>query len=721
MSRLPEVERAARERVVRPLFVDPGGTVLRRSVRVAVLGTSAFVVLGRILHLDAVAAAALFAIIALDGFTDFWGPPLRRFGRYVGAGLAGACMFPLVAVVRPSVPLLLVTTAAVTFGVYFLGVLGGPYFAARFPVMIAFLYAATALPEGAASVDDVVGWLLGTVAAAVASAAFWPAHRRYPIRSLLSDLAAASAAVLRTDDPADREHLRDAADELRSVSVSRRLRTGAVAVPDRILAECVHQAERLVAVIAVLATDRSVAAPEDLVLLAETAATLDAVAGAIDGSRRSVTRRPPIPCGRLRRAVVDHVAAGERRLAPLAATADDVELVARSTEFRLVAVAALELADLAEAWRAGGRTPTGPVAEPFVESGPVDSLRRHARVDSLWFRNSIRAAVACTVAVGLVQAGVGSGRGFWIALGTISVLRADLATVSRSATTAVVGTAVGFVVSTGVLAVAGDVEPVLWMVLPVVLFLSAAENGVHPVVGTAAFTTFVVTTVAITSPELESAGQLRLVNATIGAVVAFGVAALLWPRIGTVPEGAVAEVLGRLARSLRDRTADPAAPGGPSPVTCVTDLDRVVDMVATSSPRSIPVEVRFRLGVIVQLGAVTSSVVSGRSDEVGAAPLEVPVEDWGDPEARSALLADVGRSAASLDDLADRVAERGAPPPPEVTASSLLELACRRVGREVPGAPLVDLVRLGGGLRRLADVAAATAGVRHGQAVTRVG
>jgi len=716
------VEQLARDRVVRPLFVDPGGTVLRRAVRVAVLGTAAFVVLGRILELEAVAAAALFAIISLDGFTDFYGPPLRRFGRYVAAGAAGACTFPLVALVRPSVPLLLAVTAVVTFGVYFLGVLGGPWFAARFPVMIAFLYSATALPEGATSLDDVAGWMLGTFAAAVASVAFWPAHRRYPVRSLLAELAEVAAAVLRTDAAADHDRLLAVADELRSVSVSRRLRTGAAAVRDRLLAECVHQSERLVASLVVLGAERERAAPEDRVLFAETASTLEAVGSTIDGSRHSAAQRPPVPCARLRRAVVDHVAAGEQRLAPLAATESDVDLVARSTEYRAVALAALTLADLTEAWRSGTRAGAREVevVEPFVESGPVDSLRRHARLDSLWFRNSLRAAVACTVAVGLVELGLGSGRGFWIALGTLSVLRADLATVSRSAWSAVVGTAVGFGISTVVIALAGDVEQLLWLVLPVVLFLTAAENGIHPIVGTAAFTTFVVTTITITSPELDSVGQLRLVNITIGALVALGVATLLWPRVGTVPEGAVAEVLHRLGASVRGRAEDPSGPDGPSAVTCVTDLDRVVDMVATSSPRSIPVSIRFRLGVVVQLGAVTSSVLADRAGDVGAAPLEVPVPGWDDPAALEALRSDADRAGDAVDGLADRIETHGAPPPEVVPSSALLDLARERVGEERPGAPLVDLVRLGAGLQRIAVVAGGTPGVRHGRAVTRV-
>jgi hypothetical protein len=132
------------------------------------------------------------------------------------------------------------------------------------------------------------------------------------------------------------------------------------------------------------------------------------------------------------------------------------------------------------------------------------------------------------------------------------------------------------------------------------------------------------------------------------------------------------------------------------------------------------VSIRFRLGVVVQLGAVTSSVLADRAGEVGAAPLEVPVPGWDDPAALEALRSDADRAGDAVDGLADRIETHGAPPPEVVPSSALLDLARERVGEERPGAPLVDLVRLGAGLQRIAVVAGGTPGVRHGRAVTRV-
>ena len=721
MTVASSVRRVAVDHVVRPLVVDPGGYVVRRALRVAVLGTVAFVVVGRLLHRDAEAAAALFAIIALDGFTDFWGPPRRRFLRYLAAGAVAAGAFPLVELVAGVPWLLLATTAVVTFATYFAGVLGGPFFAARFPVMIAFLYAATTPTLGGSVSQDVVGWMLGTLAAAAASVLLWPAARRYPIRSLVADLTVELGRCLRPPAGADPTTLLALTDRLRSVTVVRRLRTGAPAAPDRLLAETIHQAERLVAMVTLVTSSdtgriRPAGEPEDEDLLAVVADTLDAVAAVIGSAPGSEERATPVPARALDAAVATHLAAGRRRVEAPRATPAEVDTVAASTDVRTLAVAALVLADLVEAWRSGDTD--GPGVAALTSSGPVDSVRRHARPDSLWFRNSLRATVAITAAVGLVVLGAGSGRGFWLVLGTMSVLRADLATISRTATTAIAGTAIGYLVSSVLVGVAGGQEYVLWVFLPVLLFLTASASGLHPLVSSASFTTFVVVTVTITNPAFDGAGQVRLVNIVIGALVALGIAVVLWPRVGTVPEGAVAHVLRRLAAALRTAPSATAV----DPAAQLVDLDRVFDMVETSAPHSVPVGIRSQLLAIAELAATDALLAAGAGRRLGVVPLDLAVEDW-DTEALGALRIDLDGAGTALEDLARRIEDGGpAPEPPAGRSSALVALAARRVGPARSGrAGSVDLIRLGAGTWRAGELAGRTPGVRHGRAVTRVG
>lgn len=721
MTIASSLRRAAVDHVVRPLVVDPGGYVVRRALRVAVLGTAAFVVVGRLLHRDAEAAAALFAIIALDGFTDFWGPPRRRFVRYVAAGAVAACAFPLVEVVRSETWLLLAVTAMVTFATYFAGVLGGPFFAARFPIMIAYLYAATTPQLGGSIREDVVGWMLGTVAAAGASALLWPASRRYPIRSLVADVAVELSRCLRHPEGADPATLHVLTDRLRSVTTARRLRTGAPAAPDRLLAEAVHQTERLVAMVTLVATGAAgriepAHAPEDERLRSVMADVLDTVAEVIGSSPQSTQRATPVPCPVLVDAIAAHLEAGRERVESPGSTPAQVDVAVASSDVRAIAVAALVLAELVEAWRNGGSGGLG--VDALTSSGPVDSIRRHASLDSLWFRNSLRATVAITAAVGLVALGAGSGRGFWLVLGTMSVLRADLSTISRTATTAIAGTAIGYLVSTALLDLVGGDEYVLWVFLPVLLFLTASASGLHPLVSSASFTTFVVVTVTITNPAFDGAGQVRLVNIAIGALVALVIAVVLWPRVGTVPEGAVAHVLRRLADGLR------SAPDGTrdDPTAQLVDLDRVFDMVETSAPHSVPVRIRSQLQAIAEVAATATLLADGAPGRLGVVPLDLRVVDW-DAAALAALRADLDGAAEALDGLADRI--EGAAPLPEPAGprpSALVRLATERVGPREPGsAGAVDLVRLGAGTLRVEELAGRTPGVRHGRAVTRVG
>jgi len=721
--------------VVRPLVVDADGEVVRRALRVAVLGTAAFVVIGRVLGYEAQAATATFAVVALDGFAEFSGSPTRRFTRHLGAGLVAATAFPIAELVRPYPWLLLVVTALVTFATYFAGVLGGPFFAARFPIMIAFLFAATAPAGRSMLVEDLTGWTLGTVAAALGSVVLWPSHRRYPVRSLAAELSGLVAAAMVSLTPVESSELLDRVSRLRCVTVTRRLRTGTFATTERILAEVVHQSERLVACLVVLFDDgdgriRTPTHPDDRAVLSQLGSTLQAVAATIGEPQRTAVSTPPIPLESLRQAIDTHVAATAERFERAGTDQAELESVAVATDTRTVAVAGLMLAELVESWRGGTLGDGGPAAA-LAGSGPTDSFRRHARLDSLWFRNSLRAAVACTVAVGVVELGVGSGRGFWLTLATISVLRADLATMSRSVVSAVFGTALGFGLASVVLAAVGDLEPTLWLVLPVLLFLQAANGGIHPIVSSAAFTTFVVLIVTITDPTVGDAGQIRLVNTMIGALLALIVTFILWPRVGSVPEGSIAEILRRLANGLRGtgRADSPESSNSADALGCLVDLDRVFDMVSTSAPQSLPSRLRGRLLVVGELVATITTVARGSAAQVGVVPLTVPLSDW-DPASAQAARVDLDAAAEDLDELADRIAECTA-----VAArgcgvrSACVELACERTAQPdegpdgIPGGGsrgVPDLVRLGFALRRVSELAQDTPAVRHGRSVARV-
>src|SRR5204862_907086 len=112
----------------------------------------------------------------------------------------------------------------------------------------------------------------------------------------------------------------------------------------------------------------------------------------------------------------------------------------------------------------------------------------HASVRSVWLQNSIRGAVGLAIAVYIAQR-TGLQHGFWVVLGTLSVLRSNALGTGRSVLSALAGTGVGVVVGALLVIGIGTHEAVLWGVLPVaVLIASYAPRAISFAAGQAAFT-----------------------------------------------------------------------------------------------------------------------------------------------------------------------------------------------------------------------------------------
>jgi Fusaric acid resistance protein-like len=100
-----------------------------------------------------------------------------------------------------------------------------------------------------------------------------------------------------------------------------------------------------------------------------------------------------------------------------------------------------------------------------------------------------------------------------------------------TAVQALSGSVAGFAVASAVMLTIGSDDRVLWVLLPVVVFLSAFTPGaVNFVVGQASFTVFVVVLFNILVPEGWRTGLVRVEDVAIGAGISVVVGALLWPR-----------------------------------------------------------------------------------------------------------------------------------------------------------------------------------------------
>jgi hypothetical protein len=162
---------------------------------VTVVAGVLFVVLQAILDLPEAALPAVFAVSTLGAQADFVGPLPRRALRYALAGIASLAMLPLGALLSGSDVAIVLMTGVVVFTTLYLATLGGPFFSARFPVLMAYLLAATTSGDASVLTDRMLGWALGAAAIAIGAVVLWPARPNHPCPS--SSLRC--AAPLRTD------------------------------------------------------------------------------------------------------------------------------------------------------------------------------------------------------------------------------------------------------------------------------------------------------------------------------------------------------------------------------------------------------------------------------------------------------------------------------------------------------------------------------------------
>jgi uncharacterized membrane protein YccC len=215
----------------------------------------------------------------------------------------------------------------------------------------------------------------------------------------------------------------------------------------------------------------------------------------------------------------------------------------------------------------GGSSPTEPAALPIVPNGTgrlsslgstprvaglVGATRvvtRHATVRSVWFLNSMRAAVALAAAVAVADLSTVQ-HGFWVVLGTLSVLRTSASSTGATALRALAGTVVGFAVGALLLQAIGTGQAALWVALPVAVLVAAYAPGTTPfLVGQAAFTVTIVVLFNLLVPAGWKVGLLRVEDVAIGCGVSLVVGVLFWPR------GASSVVADDLADAFR-RGAD---------------------------------------------------------------------------------------------------------------------------------------------------------------------
>ena len=191
----------------------------------------------------------------------------------------------------------------------------------------------------------------------------------------------------------------------------------------------------------------------------------------------------------------------------------------------MVAAATLEAAGVAaEGDRGFGLTGDPPAVALWRR------LVSHLSFRSVWFRNAVRGSAGLALAVTIVEV-TDVEHGFWVVLGTLSVLRSNALGTGATALRAIGGTAVGFVVGSAIMIGVGGHTVALWALLPVAVLVSGvAPSMISFAAGQAGFTLVVVILFNIIVPTGWRVGLTRIEDVAIGCGVSIVVGLLFWPR-----------------------------------------------------------------------------------------------------------------------------------------------------------------------------------------------
>jgi uncharacterized membrane protein YccC len=149
----------------------------------------------------------------------------------------------------------------------------------------------------------------------------------------------------------------------------------------------------------------------------------------------------------------------------------------------------------------------------------------------------VRGAAGLALAVAIIEI-TEVEHGFWVVLGTLSVLRSSALGTGSTALRAVGGTAVGVLVGSALMIGLGSHIVLLWLLLPIAIVISGtAPSMISFAAGQAGFTVVVIILFNIIAPSGWRVGLTRIEDVAIGCAVSVAVGFLFWPRGATAALG----------------------------------------------------------------------------------------------------------------------------------------------------------------------------------------
>jgi uncharacterized membrane protein YccC len=598
---------------------DRGFAALRRATRTAIIMPAMFALGDKVIGNPQLATFAAFGSFAMLLLVDFGGPMAERLQAQAALAVTGGVFVCLATLASQTAWLAAVSMAVVGFGVIFAGVVSSVLAGATTALLLAFILPVSLAAPASAVPDRLAGWGMAAGVALVAIALLWPAPARDRLRGAAASACRALAVRLRAgiayllsgmdkQFALDRDHAAVQADQaveaLRSAFLATPYRPTGLSTPARTTVRLVDELIWLNSIVIQPGLHRDGVNRAALRVKEAAAAVLDRAADLLDargGSndeldaaltelaaahaklQEGVTADLPV---RSLRPASDPAVAGppvepEPSASATAAggepvsefiTSLDPAFRAEELSYAVSIIAGnIELTAAAErrSWRERwlGRQPEG---VPGTLSAARERITSYLEPHSVWLHNSLRGAAGLGLAV-LAARLTGVQHSFWVVLGALSVLRSNALNTGQDAVRAMLGTVAGFIIGAALLVGIGTHTTVLWLLLPLAVFLA----GVAPAVisfagGQAAFTLTLVILFNILQPTGWRVGLVRIEDIAIGVGVSLVVGVLFWPR-GAAPAlrqalaDAYADGAGYFASTVRFGMSrgDPSTPAPP--------------------------------------------------------------------------------------------------------------------------------------------------------------
>ncbi|HEX4622931.1 MAG TPA: FUSC family protein [Solirubrobacteraceae bacterium] len=502
---------------------DPGFLGLKTATRAAICIPAVFAFTHQVIGNAQMSLFGAFGSFAILVFADFGGTPRARLSAFLVLAAVGAIFIPLGTLCAKNPWLAGASMGVVAFAVLFSGLINGYFAAGATAAMLTYILPVS-MPVSASVIPDrLAGWGIACLVGISAQLLIWPTRPRDRLGPLIARACRELADA--TESGGSVDEASKAIGQLRDQFFATPYRPTGPTDSAQALTFIVDELDwfktRLLA---------PTAEPEVAPLCRdENGEVIDATAAALRAAGARFEGSEVVPDLARLDAARDALAESiPERLPEMPQAAEpDAILGALGPSFRLrvMSYSAHQIATNAMAATGGHRPRTRPTLEAVGRLA-----REHTGPRSQWFRDSIRGAAALAIGV-FVARETGVQNGFWVVLGTLSVLRSNALATGATVISALAGTAIGIVAGALIVVAIGTDTTVLWLLLPVaVLFASYAPRIVSFAAGQAGFTILLLILFNLIVPVGWKVGIVRVQDVAIGFGISLAVGVVFWPR-----------------------------------------------------------------------------------------------------------------------------------------------------------------------------------------------